>query len=284
MKILITGSKGQMGEALTRRIPMIDPATELIKATRDDFDITNKNETVKSVADSGADIVINCAAYTKVDEAENEPDLAYSVNATGAGNVAEACALSSIRLVHISTDYVFDGKKSTPYMETDAPCPVGKYSISKADGEKNVVTYCPDALIIRTAWLFGYGGENFVSRILGKAREIKNLSVVDDQFGSPTFADDLADAIFHLVNVNAKGIYHVANSGFCSWHEFAVEAVRLSGLDSVTVNPKSSDDYQTLAPRPHNSRLSTSLFEKTTGEKLRHWKDALAKYIESNRF
>ncbi len=262
---------------------MIDPATELIKATRDDFDITNKNETVKSVADSGADIVINCAAYTKVDEAENKPDLAYSVNAIGAGNVAEACALSSIRLVHISTDYVFDGKKSAPYVETDAPCPVGKYAISKADGEKNVILYCPDALIIRTAWLFGYGGGNFVSRILGKARETRNLSVVDDQFGSPTFADDLADAIFSLAKVSAKGIYHVANSGFCSWHEFAVEALRLSGISGVTVNRVGSDDYQTLAPRPHNSSLSTSLFEKTTGEKLRHWKKALAEYIESGR-
>ncbi|VAX17100.1 dTDP-4-dehydrorhamnose reductase [hydrothermal vent metagenome] len=280
MRLGITGAKGLLGRAIVRRINEALPTVSLIAFTRNDFDITDKDAVYRAVSGSDLDVVINCAAYSAVDKAEQEEDLAYAVNATAVGYIAQACASTGAKLVHISSDYVFDGSKKEPYKEDDPPCPIGAYARSKADGEKEALSRCPGALIIRSAWLYGHDGPNFVSTILEKGKSAGKLNVVNDQIGSPTYADDLALAIGRLIEKEATGIVNAVNSGYCSWYDLAVEALTLAGLDDVEVSPVSSDEYKTLATRPKNSQLDTSLFERITDAPMRHWRDALKEYIK----
>jgi len=279
MKIAVTGANGLLGRACARRLPHAIPGAEFVPFTHGDFDITDRSATISTIAEAKPDVLINCAAYAGVDKAETEPEEAYAVNAVGAGNVALACAKAGVRFVHVSSDYVFDGEKGEPYKEDDPIKPINAYAISKAEGEKEVLRNAPDALVARSAWLFGHERPNFVTTIIEKGRELGELNVVDDQFGSPTYTDDLADGIFALVSLNATGIVHVVNSGYCNWYELAAEAVRLAGLDSVKVSPVSSGHYKTAARRPKDTRLDSSLYARMTGATMRSWKDALAEFI-----
>jgi dTDP-4-dehydrorhamnose reductase len=222
--------------------------------------------------------VIHAAAYTDVDGAEANSDRAYAVNADGSRNVAHGAAKAGARLFAISTDYVYDGTKATPYVEDDPVAPLSVYGASKLAGEREVLSAVPDAVILRTAWLYGEG-KNFVRTIIRLAGERSELRVVSDQVGSPTSAEDLARAIRAMLSTLASGVYHAVNAGSCSWHEFAVTILRLAGLDRPVV-PISTADLARPAKRPARSILDCSKLA-AVGVLMRPWQDALADYLRS---
>lgn len=227
------------------------------------------------------DVVINCAAFTRVDECERQVELAMSVNGDGPGIVAAAAREVGARVVHISTDYVFDGSKAGPYVEDDAPGPEAALSVygrSKLAGERAVQAVGGEWLIVRTSWVFGPAGPNFVATILERARTHPELRVVNDQRGRPTYAPDLAGAIVALVERAASGVVHVANGGVCTWFDLARQAVTLAGLPAQ-VRPCTSDEFPRPARRPANSVLDTTRFERIVGRPLRGWAEALGEYV-----
>jgi len=260
---------------------------EVIGRDYEDFDITNKEITREEILDINPQIVVNSAAFTNVDGCETEVENAFLVNAEGTKNVALACEEGKIKLVHISTDYIFDGKKREPYLENDTPNPLNAYGKSKLKGEQYIKEIMEDFLIVRTEWLYGKMGNNFVSTILKLAGVEKELRVVDDQIGSPTYTKDLAYAIERLIDCslqanslhNLKGVYHVTNRGTCSWYEFALKILELGHIEGTKVTPVSSDIYNRPAKRPAYSALNCSKFEKETGLTLRPWEEALAEYF-----
>jgi len=225
------------------------------------------------------DVVINCAAYTRVDDCETEQEKAFAVNATGVKNIALACRDRGILLVHISTDYVFDGTKQEPYREADETHPRSVYGQSKLAGENFVRTVLTRYVIIRSLWLYGRGGNNFVATIQKLAQEKKELRVVNDQTGTPTYTRDLAHAIKALIEGNPQGIYHIANQGTCTWYEFARRIVELTS-SPANVIPISSDEINRPAKRPAYSVLDCSRFIQETGMELRHWDAALQEYLQ----
>jgi len=243
-----------------------------------EIDITDEASVEQCFDAARPDVAINCAAFTKVDACETHENEAYAVNALGPGILATTCARHGIRLVHISTDYVFDGEKKTPYLPSDAPNPINAYGRTKLAGEEAVAANCRDHLIVRTEWLYGAHGKNFVGAILRLAKEKDELGVVADQFGSPTYTVDLAAVLRELALSRATGITHATSSGSCSWYEFACEIVKLAG-PATPVRPISSSDYPTPARRPTNSALDCSRTESITGVKMRDWREALADFL-----
>ena len=231
MRILITGADGQLGHALQQALSEED----LILKSLPDFDLTH-SESESQIVAARPSVILHVGAYTNVDGAEREPDRAMAVNAQGTVFVARAAATLNARLIYISTDYVFDGTKSTPYREEDAPHPINVYGQSKREGEIAALNGCPDTLVVRTAWLYGHGGNNFVKTIMRLAGEKPFLEVVGDQRGCPTNADDLALVLKDLSRSDLRGICHVTNTGDCTWHEFAEAIVSLMGL-STPVRP-----------------------------------------------
>ena len=240
--------------------------------------------------DTAPDVVVNAAAYTNVDKAESEPDQAYLVNATGPLNLAQECERRSATLIHLSTDYVFDGGKRGYYTEEDPVAPLGVYGLSKLDGERNVATTCPQHVILRTAWVYSPYGHNFVKTMLRLAESRSELSVVGDQHGSPTYAPHLADAIVSIaehINTSGRenpawGIYHAAGAGETTWCEFAREVFNQSierGGPSSAVKPITTDEYPTPAARPSNSRLDTAKLRRDYGVSLPHWKVGVASCV-----
>jgi dTDP-4-dehydrorhamnose reductase len=276
-RVLVTGAKGMLGldltDALSRRY-------EVYGRDIDDFDITREKETMDAIIGIRPDIVIHAAAYTDVDGSESHIDMANSVNGGGTKNVASACNELGSKMVYISTDYVFDGTKSGAYSEEDPPCPINAYGRSKLEGERWVRTLVGHFVIVRTAWLFGRGGNNFVKSILKLAREKGALSVVDDQIGSPTYAVDLSRAICGLTEKGCQGIYHITNGGTCSWYEYAQEILVMSGLGKISVHPISSHQLNRAAKRPCNSVLDRGKFERETGYRMRPWREALRDYLK----
>ena len=276
-RVLVTGVKGMLGfdlmEALSGRY-------EACGRDIDDFDITREKETMDAITGIRPDIVIHGAANTDVDGCESHIDLALAVNGGGTKNVAAACRKLGSKMVYISTDYVFGGTKSGAYSEEDPTCPINTYGRSKLEGERWVRTLAAQYAIVRTAWLYGMGGKNFVKAILKVAREKGALSVVDDQVGSPTYSVDLSQAIRVLLEKGCRGIYHITNGGTCSWYEYAREILASSGLDSVPVHPISSHQLDRAAKRPHNSVLGRRKFEKETGHRMRSWRKALRDYLK----
>ena len=224
--------------------------------------------------------VVNSAAYTDVDGCETNRSLAFAVNGAGAGNVARACRRLNAGLVHLSTDFIFDGEKGAPYVEEDAPRPVSVYGESKLAGEKEVRTAGGRFMIVRTAWLFGRGGRNFPDTILARARETRELKVVDDQVGSPTYAVDLSLGLAALIRAGAAGIVHLTNRGHCSWFSYARFIVRVAGVKAV-VSPAASEEIKRPARRPAYSVLNLRRFEKITGSRMRPWQEAVREYIMS---
>jgi dTDP-4-dehydrorhamnose reductase len=273
MRILITGAQGQLGHALQEALS----GEDLVLKDLPEFDLTHSDSESQIVA-ARPSVILHVGAYTNVDGAEREPDRAMAVNAQGTIYVARAVATLNSRLIYVSTDYVFDGTKSTPYREEDVPHPINVYGQSKRAGEIAALTGCPDTLVVRTAWLYGHAGSNFVKTIMRLAVEKPFLEVVGDQRGCPTNADDLALVLKDLLTSDLRGICHVANTGDCTWHEFAEAIVGLMGL-SIPVRPITTAQMQRPARRPAYSVLAQGRLG-TVRALLPPWKDALARFMK----
>jgi dTDP-4-dehydrorhamnose reductase len=279
MKILLLGARGMLGRDL---LSLLSASHESCGKDVQDFDITDRKRVGEEIGACGPDAVINAAAYTDVDGCETQRDRAFAVNAEGALNVALGCARAGSRMIHLSTDYVFDGNSVLPYREDAPPNPLSVYGQSKLRGEKYVEEALENHLIVRTAWLYGRHGRNFVDTILRLASEKEELRVVHDQKGSPTFTRDLSGAIFRLLGNPFRGIVNVTSSGSCTWFDFArkiLEAKPQAGR-SVRVIPISSAELGRPAKRPGNSVLALSRYEQLTGVRMRNWEEGLAEYLE----
>jgi len=278
MKILLIGALGMLGRDLQ---PILFERHEVIGRDVNDLDITDPVQTEKEIHLLRPELVINAAAFTDVDGCESQRERAFSVNADGAGHVARSCRSAGARLIQLSTDYVFDGTSPVPYTEESFPHPLNVYGESKLQGEQLILETGGNHLILRTAWLYGKHGKNFVDTILRLASQQEELRVVDDQQGSPTFTRDLSRAIAQLLDKDVRGILHVTNSGSCSWFEFAekiLETKRIPGR-KIRVIPISSRELDRSARRPSNSLLDCSRIEKLTGGKMRPWDEALRDYL-----
>jgi len=280
VRILVTGARGMLGSDLCE---VLSGRHEVTGVDIEDGDITDPEVARRLVADARPQTVVHCAAYTDVDGSEREPDKAYRVNADGAASVAAACRDAGCTMVYLSTDYVFDGRSWRPYREDDAPAPLGVYGASKLEGEKRVREATPRHFVVRTSWLFGLNGRNFVDTIIGLAQDRKTLEVVNDQVGSPTFTRDLSRGLAGVVESDRFGIYHASNAGTCSWFNFAREILRVWGNAGTEVVPVDSARLGRPAKRPALSVLDTTLFRSTFGFTMPHWKDALAEYLELKR-
>ena len=272
MRILITGAQGQLGHALQQVLS----GGDLILKDLPEFDLTHSDSESQIVAARPA-VILHVGAYTDVDGAEREPDHALAVNAQGTTFVARAAAMLNARLIYLSTDYVFDGTKSTPYREEDVPHPINAYGQSKREGEIAALTGCLNTLVVRTAWLYGHVGNNFVKTIMRLASGKPFLEVVGDQRGCPTNADDLALALKDLLRSDLRGICHVTNTGDCTWHEFAEAIVSLMDL-SIPVRPITTAQAGRLARRPVYSVLAQERL-CIARDPMPHWQDALARFM-----
>lgn len=260
----------------------------LTELKRRGADVTGADVSEMDVADAGRvravvgrlrpGVVINCAAFTAVDACEERRDLCFKANAAGAGNVAGAAAAVGARLIHVSTDYVFDGESRVPYTEDAGPRPLSAYGESKLEGEKLVAHAARDYLIVRTAGLFGVGGVSFVSKILARAKEGEPLEVVNDQWSSPTYAGHLAEALAELLDVDFRGIVHVSGAGVASWYDVAAEVLKLTGYD-VSMQAISAADLDLAARRPAFSALDCSRYAELTGRVIPHWREGLKTYL-----
>lgn len=279
-RILVTGGKGLLATAI-RRVLGEPSSVALARPDRDELDITKLDDALSFVKRFVPDVVINCAAYTRVDECETNAERADRVNGEGAGIMARAAAEHGAKFIHLSTDYVFDGEATKPYQIDDAPGEPGRlsaYGRSKLLGERRVRAANPDALIVRTAWVYGPDGPCFPKTILQLARERPELRVVNDQAGSPTFTLDLARAILRLAETDARGIVHVTNSGACTWYDLARELVQMAGL-RVPVIPVTTAEFPRPARRPKYSVLDNSRYIQLTGAPMRPWREAVAEYV-----
>lgn len=292
MKILITGSKGMLatqvitdlGRGYTELgdVPAALKDAELVLADVDTLDITDKAATESFVEQHRPDIVINCAAYTNVDGCESDQDNAFRVNAIGSRNLAIACENIGAKLVHVSTDYVFRGDEPTPRREYDMPWPISAYGKTKYAGEEFVRQYCKKSFIVRTAWLYGYNGKNFVKTMVWLAKEKGGAKVVNDQHGNPTNAADLSHHLLKIVASEEYGTYHCTGNGECTWYEFAEEIARLAGYEGC-MSPCTSEEFPTPTKRPAYSSLDNMMLRVTVGDEMRHWKDALKAYFENQK-
>ena len=280
-KVLITGANGQLGRAFVSSLSD-DDTFDVYACGHSDLDICDENAVTQALTDFDADILVNCAAYTAVDAAEDHPDQADAVNHQAVAAMARACRHRAAKLVHFSTDYIFDGQSRRPYLETDAPAPLNAYGRSKLAGETAALSICPDALVIRTAGVYAAWGHNFVRTIYGKLKDHKPLRVVADQIMSPTEATTLADAVRDIIASGRKssGIFNYTDSGEISWYDLAVAIARISGFDESTITPITTAEYPTKATRPAYSVLNTSLICRTFGIKIPDWQSALCRVVQ----
>jgi len=276
MRILILGHKGMLGSELLLRLL---PQHEVTGYDLPECDIASRESCWAAIEAVAPEVVINAAAFTDVDGCETQPERCFAVNAAGVVNLAAACRARGALLIHFSTDYVFDGTKSAPYVEDDECRPLNVYGQSKLAGERFLRESGADFLLVRTAWLYGRRGKNFVRTILAKARAGEPLAVVNDQIGSPTYAYDLARAVQVLLEGEHRGVFHVTNRGTCSWHQFAVAIVKYAGLE-VAVKPIGSEKLPRPARRPAYSVLSNGKFIAATGKTMRYWQLALQDCLE----
>ncbi|CAM4274681.1 dTDP-4-dehydrorhamnose reductase [Paenibacillus alkaliterrae] len=276
MKVLITGAGGQLGYDLMR---VLSPLHDVTPLTRQQLDVTDEKQVEELLTDLQPDVVIHAAAYTNVDRAESEVELAYQVNAYGSWYVAKVSEQIGAKLVYVSTDYVFDGTKGTPYAEDDKTNPCNVYGNSKLLGEKFVVKSCPRSFIVRTSWLYGTKGANFVTKVIDKAKSQGQLTMVNDQFGSPTYCLDLASFIGELITTEKFGIYHASNQGSCSRYEFALEIMKCLQMDHVQVFPVSDVYFPLPATRPQYSAFEHKSIRIHGITPLRDWKSALKSFL-----
>ena len=283
MNILITGSKGQLGLELIN-LGHKFPDLNLFCTDKFSLDILNFEETEQYVLKNNIDVMVNCAAYTDVNKAEDEVEMADEVNHLAVRNLGLIAKKHHLKLIHISTDYVFDGNSEIPYKETDATNPQNAYGISKLNGEKVLLEINPkDSLIIRTSWLYSEFGSNFLKTMLKLSKEKENISVVSDQIGSPTYAKDLAGAILQIIpQINSEGlqIYHYANKGRCSWFEFASAIMKIA-QQNCEILPIPSSAFKTKAKRPKYSLLNTDKIQHTFNLEIPNWEDALRECVSA---
>lgn len=290
MRMLVTGREGQLARSLVERAAAV-PGLVLQTAGRPGLDLERPETIEPAIRAAAPDVIVNAAAFTAVDAAEDEPERAFRINGAAAGEVAAAAGRIGARVIQISTDYVFDGTGEGAYAEAAPPCPIGIYGRSKLEGEERVAMSNPDHVILRTAWVYSPFGHNFVKTMLNAARARSELGVVDDQRGNPTAAADIADGIFALVarwrdepGLGLGKTYHLAGTGEASWFEFATEIFRLSaghGLPSAAVKPIRTADWPTRAARPANSVLDSRRFADEIGYRAPPWQRSLAAVVEA---
>lgn len=276
MKILVTGANGQLGRELRDVLEQRMPGMT-VYADRQMLDITDGDAVAKFLVDHEITHVVNCAAYTAVDRAEDEKLECSKVNAEGVGNVARAAYQAGVKVIHISTDYVFDGKTYRPYLESDKVCPISHYGTTKRKGETALIAMLPDCIIIRTAWLYSPFGGNFVNTIFRRVRSGEPLEVVCDRLGTPTYAADLANAIVDVLQARqwTPGIFHYTNEGAISWYDFAKAIARLAGHPDAVIKPVCGEDYPTRAARPYYSVLNRSRIKASYGVSIPYWEESL---------
>ena len=280
MIVLVTGVNGQLGHDVVKELTK--KGHEAHGTDRNTLDITNEADVHSYVRKVKPDAIIHCAAYTNVDQAETDRDSAYQVNALGTKYLAEAANEIKAKMVLVSTDYVFNGSATEPY-EVDQPTePLGVYGETKLAGEQYLANSLEQYFIVRTAWVYGINGHNFVKTMLRLGEERGEVGVVHDQVGSPTYTVDLAALLVELIETEKYGVYHATNSGVCSWHDFAVEIFKQAGLD-VKVNPLTSEQYPRPAARPKYSVLSKKKMEEQGFTPLRDWKEALSAYLSETK-
>jgi dTDP-4-dehydrorhamnose reductase len=277
VRILVTGARGMLGSVL---LPCLPPEHQVYGVDQKDFDIGEEPAVARAFRDLHPEFVLHLAAYTDVDGCEANPAMAERVNSQGARNVARACAETGAGLLYVSTDYVFDGRGTRPYREDDAPNPLSAYGLTKLRGERYVQAVVARHIIVRTSWLYGPRGKNFVSTILKAARERGDLRVVSDQRGSPTYTRHLAAKLAALLAGQVYGVFHVTGAGNCSWFEFAQAIVQSGGYPQVRVHPISTLEVGRLAPRPAFSVLENHRLSECKLDALPHWTKGLAQYLE----
>jgi dTDP-4-dehydrorhamnose reductase len=277
MRVLITGANGQLGQDIVKVFEKQQGFT-VLGTGRAALDITDADQCNQIMNTFKPDAVIHCAAYTAVDQAEAEPDKAFIVNAVGTRNLAVAAEKNNAKFCYISTDYVFDGNASTPYNEYDNTNPSGVYGKSKRAGEILTQSLCSKYFIVRTSWVFGKYGNNFVKTMLKIAKEKNNLKVVNDQIGSPTYTFDLAVFILQLISTEQYGIYHASNSGFCSWYEFAQAIFEETGTE-ISLEPCTTNEFPRPAPRPKYSVFDKMFIRINGFNEFRHWREALKEFL-----
>ncbi len=277
MKVLVTGVKGQLGydvvNELTKR-GHIAIGTDI-----EEMDITDAKSVDSVIKENAPDAVIHCAAYTAVDAAEDNVELCRKINAEGTQNIANVCKAMDIKMTYISTDYVFDGEGERAWEPDDERTPLNVYGQTKYEGELAVQNTLDKYFIVRIAWVFGVNGKNFIKTMLNLGKTRDSLTVVNDQFGSPTYTFDLARLLVDMIETDKYGIYHATNEGICTWYEFACEIFKQAGMN-VKVSPVSAAEYPAKAKRPSNSRMSKEKLTQNGFEKLPSWQDALSRYLK----
>ena len=279
MNVLITGANGQLGNEM-RTLSAENPQHTYYFTDVQELDICDEQAVRAFVAANKIECIVNCAAYTAVDKAEDNAELCDKLNHVAPGYLAAAAEAVGASLIQVSTDYVFDGTAHTPYTEEVTPCPNSVYGRTKLAGEEAVLTNCSRAMVIRTAWLYSIYGNNFVKTMIRLGREREALGVVFDQIGTPTYANDLARAIFAAINQGVvPGIYHFSNEGVCSWYDFTKSIHRLAGINTCKVSPLHTDEYPAKAPRPAYSVLDKTKIKQTFGIEVPHWEESLARCV-----
>lgn len=278
MKVLVTGVKGQLGYDVVNELEKRGHVA--IGTDVDNMDITNKEQVEAVIKEANPDAVIHCAAYTAVDLAEDNIDLCRRINADGTRNIAFVCKELDIKMIYISTDYVFDGEGTHFWQPDDERHPLNVYGQTKYEGELAVESLLEKYYIVRIAWVFGVNGKNFIKTMLNLGKTRDHLTVVNDQIGSPTYTYDLAKLLVDMVETDKYGRYHATNEGICSWYDFACEIFKQAGYDHVTVSPVSASEYPAKAKRPSNSRMCKDKLTENGFAKLPTWQDALSRYLK----
>lgn len=280
-RILITGANGQLGNEM-RVLSEEYPEHAYFFTDVAELDICNEQAVMDFVKANGIHTIVNCAAYTAVDNAEDHVEFCTRLNADAVGYLAQSAEANGAEFIQISTDYVFDGTAHVPYQETDPTCPESVYGSTKLEGERNALAYCSRAMVIRTAWLYSTFGNNFVKTMIRLGKERDSLGVIFDQIGTPTYARDLARAIFEAIRQGVvPGVYHFSNEGVCSWYDFAKAIHRLAGITTCQVKPLHTSEYPAKAKRPHYSVLDKSKIKATYGMEVPYWMESLEECIEA---
>ena len=277
MKVLVTGVRGQLGYDVVNELEK--RGLEAIGVDIQEMDITDEASVNSVIGEAAPDAVIHCAAYTAVDAAEDNIEICRKVNADGTQNIEKKKKKLDIPMIYISTDYVFDGQGERPWLPDDERAPLNVYGQTKYEGEIAVQNTLDKYFIVRIAWVFGVNGKNFIKTMLNLGKTREHLTVVNDQFGSPTYTYDLARLLVDMIQTDKYGIYHATNEGICTWYEFACEIFKQAGLN-VSVAPVTADQYPAKAKRPSNSRMSKDKLEENGFEKLPTWQDALKRYLK----